>query len=119
VQRDLIAAQAEMNDRPLELQQEIGAIDRGTAELDQQSTETETRRELVVAAPQDGIVTAIQTEKGATANTTVPLLTLVPKDSRLVAHLYGTSRAVGFVQVGQRVSLRYQAYPYQRFGRHE
>jgi len=43
----------------------------------------------------------------------------VPPDMRLEAQLYGPSRAVGFVRPGQRVLLRYQAYPYQRFGHYE
>ena len=36
--------------------------------------------------------------------------------ARLEAHLYSPSRAVGFVRPGQQVLLRYQAYPYQKFG---
>jgi membrane fusion protein len=34
----------------------------------------------------------------------------------MVAHLYAPSKVVGFVQVGQSVRLRYQPYPFQRFG---
>jgi membrane fusion protein len=46
-------------------------------------------------------------------------MSIVPADNKLEAHLYGPSRAVGFVRPGQRVLLRYQAFPYQRFGHHE
>ena len=28
------------------------------------------------------------------------------------------SRSIGFVRVGQHVSVRYQAYPYEHYGRH-
>ncbi len=34
----------------------------------------------------------------------------------LIAHFYATTRQAGFVQPGQRVRLRYAAYPYQKFG---
>jgi len=34
----------------------------------------------------------------------------------MLAQLYAPSSAVGFVRPGQAVQLRYQAYPYQRFG---
>ena len=30
--------------------------------------------------------------------------------------MFATSKAVGFIRPGQRVLLRYQAYPYQKFG---
>ena len=53
---------------------------------------------------------------GAAAGSTLPLMSVVPSDHKLDAHLYGPSRAVGFVRPGQRVLLRYQAFPYQRFG---
>ncbi|MFO1298408.1 MAG: HlyD family secretion protein [Rubrivivax sp.] len=49
----------------------------------------------------------------------MPLLVIVPAEHRLQAHLYGPSRAVGFARQGQRVVLRYEAFPYQRFGHHE
>ncbi len=36
----------------------------------------------------------------------------------LEAHLYAPSRSAGFVAIGQQVLIRYQAYPYQKFGLH-
>ena len=56
---------------------------------------------------------------GAKADTGTPLLSIVPPTSRLEAHLYAPSRSIGFVRTGQRVQLRYQAFPYQRFGHYE
>ena len=46
-------------------------------------------------------------------------MTLVPAGSRLEARLYGPSRAIGFVRPGQRVLLRYEAFPHQKFGQYE
>ena len=46
----------------------------------------------------------------------MPLLNIVPGGSILHAKLFGTSRSVGFVKPGQEVLLRYQAFPYQKFG---
>lgn len=62
------------------------------------------------------MVTAIQAEPGGFLNSTVPLLSIVPAGATLEAQLYGPSRAIGFVRPGQQVLLRYQAYPYQKFG---
>jgi membrane fusion protein len=43
--------------------------------------------------------------------------TVEPRSSTaLEAHFYATTRQAGFVQPGQRVRLRYAAYPYQKFG---
>lgn len=40
----------------------------------------------------------------------------MPGNSRLQADLLVPSRAIGFIAPGDQVMLRYQAYPYQKFG---
>ena len=45
-----------------------------------------------------------------------PLLSLLPQGSELQAQLLVPSRAIGFIEPGDKVLLRYQAYPYQKFG---
>ena len=44
------------------------------------------------------------------------MASLLPADARLQAHLFAPSSAVGFVRQNQPVQLRYQAFPYQKFG---
>jgi membrane fusion protein len=117
--RERMAAQAELKDLPLKFQKDFASVERSIAQLDQERAEAEARREIVVSAPMDGTATSIQAVSGAGADTTVPLLSIVPSDARLEAHLYSPSRAVGFVRPGQRVLLRHQAYPYQKFGHQE
>lgn len=94
----------------------IAELDRSMAALEQELAEVEARRSTIIVAPEDGTVTAILTEPGGNATPEAPLLSLVPAGSPLQAQLYGASRAVGFVEAGQRVSLRLQPFPYQRFG---
>ncbi|MGF6331990.1 multidrug efflux pump subunit AcrA (membrane-fusion protein) [Pseudomonas sp. BS3782 TE3695] len=45
-------------------------------------------------------------------------MSIVPANSRLQAELYAPSKAIGFVRTGDPVMVRYQAYPYQKFGQH-
>ena len=45
-----------------------------------------------------------------------PLMSVLPTDSPLQAELLVPSRAIGFIAPGDAVLLRYQAYPYQKFG---
>jgi membrane fusion protein len=111
--------EAERADLPLKMGRDTATLDRSMAQLEQERAEAEARREIVVVAPHDGTVTAIHAVVGAKADTGTPLLSIVPPASRLEAHLYAPSRAIGFVHPGQRVLLRYQAYPYQRFGHYE
>lgn len=110
--------EAELADLPLKFGKETSTLVRGIAQLEQERAESEARREIVVLAPHDGTVTAIHAVPGAKADTGTPLLSIVQPGMQLEAHLYGPSRTMGFVRPGQRVLLRYEAYPYQRFGHH-
>src|SRR5207302_1373255 len=66
-----------------------------------------------------GYISEQRMQLGGHANISTPLLSIVPAGTKLEAHLYSPSRAVGFVRAGQHVLLRYQAYPYQKFGHYE
>lgn len=119
LQRDRVALEGELKDLPLKAQTGIAALERNISVVEQGLAQAEAQREIVVPAPQDGTVTAILAELGGHANVAAPLLSIVPAGAKLEAHLYSPSRAVGFVHPGQRVLLRYQAYPYQKFGHYE
>ena len=82
----------------------------------QEFTELEARRRVVVAAPADGQLTLVQAEIGQSVEPMRPLAHLVPTDARLIARLYVPSRAAGFAQSGTLVLLRYDAFPFQKFG---
>lgn len=107
------AAQAEA---PLREELRLAEIDRAVAALDQELAQAEAAREIVIAAPQAGVVTALQAAPGGGVNPAESLMTLVPAGAALEARLYGPSRSIGFVRPGQRVLLRYEAYPFQKFG---
>lgn len=73
---------------------------------------------LVITATQAGTATTLTADVGQTVDSQTPLLSIVPADSPLHAELLAPSSAVGFVRAGDRVLLRYRAYPYQKFGHH-
>jgi membrane fusion protein len=119
VDLDLAKLRGELKELPLRQQTQLGETDRNIAALDQELAEAESRRQILLTAPQSGIISAIQAAPGSNVSTTVALLSIVPSGSELQAQLFSPSRSIGFVQVGQRVLLRYQSFPYQKFGFYE
>jgi membrane fusion protein len=119
LQREAWQMQASLRELPLRRATQLAEIDRNVAALEQELAEAEARREIVIVAPQDGTVTGLQIESGGNAQANVPLLTIVPSSTTLQAQLFSPSRAIGFLHEGQRVLLRYEAFPYQKFGFHE
>ena len=114
--REIATLQAQRRELPLQAQSAQGAIDRDLAALAQQAAETEARQRIVVRAPQDGVVSGVLAAPGQTVTPAVALASLLPADAKLQAQLFAPSSAVGFVRANQQVQLRYQAFPYQKFG---
>ena len=114
--REIAHLEAQRRELPLLAQAAQGEIDRDMALLAQQSAENEARGKVVVRAPQAGVLTGVLAEVGQSVTSAAALASLVPENTRLQAHLYAPSSAVGFVRPNQPVSLRYQAFPYQKFG---
>jgi membrane fusion protein len=119
LQRDYLTMEGDLKDLPLKFQAQSAGIERNIAAIGQELAEAEARRETIVPAPQNGVITAIQTEIGGSVKSAVPILSILPAGTKLEAHLYASSRAIGFLRVGQKVLLRYQAYPYQKFGHYD
>ncbi|HEX6996815.1 MAG TPA: HlyD family efflux transporter periplasmic adaptor subunit [Gammaproteobacteria bacterium] len=119
VRRQLTDLGNQARSLPLRYESQLAELERAVAATRRELSESEARRLTVVRAPQAGIVTAVLGEVGQVVDSTRPLLSIVPDGSTLEAHLFAPSRAVGFIEEGDRVLLRYEAYPYQRFGHHE
>jgi membrane fusion protein len=114
--REIATLQAQQRELPLRAQTAQGEIDRDLAAFAQQTAESEARQRVVVRAPQDGVVSAVLAGPGQTVTPAVALATLLPADAKLQAQLFAPSSAIGFVRPDQIVQLRYQAFPYQKFG---
>lgn len=117
--REMGTLEAQRQELPLRTQAAVGEIERDLASLAQESAETEARQRIVVRAPQDGVLTAVLATVGQSVSPAAPLATLLPADAKLQAQLFAPSSAIGFLQPNQAVQLRYQAFPYQKFGHHE
>jgi len=114
--RDLATAQAEVQDLQVQAVRDQHAAERNVSATDQDLTENEARRQILVRAPSAGTVTAITAEPGQTVAANQSLASILPAGAELEAELYAPSRAVGFLKPGMTVQLRYQAYSYQKFG---
>ncbi|MFE0019036.1 HlyD family secretion protein [Mesorhizobium sp. NPDC059054] len=125
LRRDRIQLAARLNENrnqlsgfDLQAAARIAEIRQQLLDIGERISESEAKRELQITAPRDGTVTGIITLAGQTVAPGTPLLTIVPKDRPLVAQLLAPSSAIGFVRQGSRVLLRYQAFPYQKFGQY-
>ncbi len=94
----------------------LAAIERETALLAREAAETDAEHRLVMRAPQAGTLSAVLAEPGQSVTPASAMAQLVPEGAALQAHLFAPSSAIGFVRPEQTVRLRYEAFPYQKFG---
>ena len=116
--REIGALEAQQRELPLRTQALQGEIDRDLASLAQESAENQAKQRMVIRAPQDGVVTAVLADPGQAVSPASPVASLLPLGAKLQAQLFAPSSAVGFLRQNQPVQLRYQAFPYQKFGHH-
>ncbi|MBL0419447.1 HlyD family efflux transporter periplasmic adaptor subunit [Ramlibacter sp. AW1] len=97
---------------------EASALNRGVAELQERLAETDSRREIIVLAKISGTVTGITVDKGQVVDPSAPLLAILPHGETRDVQLYVPSRAIGFISPGTAVMVRFDAFPYQKFGQY-
>lgn len=73
---------------------------------------------VVLRAPSDSTVANVLVHSGQAVAAQQPLVTLLPAHAKLLAELWVPTKAVGFIHPSQPVLMRYEAYPYQKFGQH-
>src|SRR5262249_27643599 len=86
------------------------------ASIEQRIAEISGRREYVIQAPSHGRISTLQANVGQFADPRRPQMEIIPNDYVLQAQLFVPTRAIGFVHVGQKVRILYEAFPYQEFG---
>jgi membrane fusion protein len=86
------------------------------ATTEQRIAEIGGRRAYEIRAPTSGRISMLQANVGQFADPRRPQIEIVPRDSTLDAELFVSTRAIGFVRPGQKVRIKYEAFPYQQFG---
>ena len=118
VDRDLSAAKLEEPSIALRARNQAEQVGRQISELQQSLAQEDAKRETIIQAPITGVVTNIAVSAGQSVAADSPFATILPAGSKLQADLLVPTRAIGFVTQGKEVILRYEAFPYERFGQY-
>ncbi|ASI93082.1 HlyD family secretion protein [Vibrio mediterranei] len=101
----------------LDLEIALQDIDRQLQQIVQNKMEYFFQTDTQIVSPINGVVASIFVKEGHSVNKGQPLLVLIPEGEEPVfVELYAPSRSIGFIQEGQDVRLRFDAFPYEKFG---
>lgn len=109
---------AQLRRLPLEHAERVADLDTRETAIERAEVQIRARRNFDVRAPVSGRVVTVNRKVGDTASPSEFALTLIPNDSKLIGRLLIPTTAIGFVEPGQDVRMRYDAFPYQHFGVH-
>lgn len=108
--------QAQLAQLPLNSGAKANQLRGQLAQLDAQLAQNAAQGGTLLRAPRAGTVSTLLVKPGQNVASGQSVLSILPAGSQLEAQLLVPSSAIGFVEPGNRVVLRYQAYPYQKFG---
>ncbi|WP_045860060.1 HlyD family secretion protein [Teredinibacter purpureus] len=103
---------------PTERLNRLAQYESQKGELEQELIVYRGQRSRVTVAPLSGVVSNLQVHEGLQINpaSAKPLMTLVSKENELYATLLVPIRAIGMIEELNKVHLRYDPFPYQKFG---
>ena len=86
------------------------------SEIEQRKTELQSQLNYTLVATKTGTVSNLQVQPGQSIQQHQPLMSIVPVDTVIEANLLIPVRAAGFLTVGQTIDIRYDTFPYQKYG---
>ena len=95
---------------------ELANIENTYSDLTQQIMNHKSNMEEIIYAPRSGVISGLHVKAGYTVDSSRPLLTLLPQNADIQARIAVPVRSAGFLQEGQALHIRYDAFPYQKFG---
>jgi membrane fusion protein len=104
---------------PLELKSQLSLLDQQLSELRNQQTRLQHEQIVVYRASADGVVSGLRYQAGQSVQAGAVAMSIVPAAVALEAVVYVPTRAVAFIEVGQKARIRFDAFPYERFGVHQ
>ncbi len=104
---------------PLELKSQLSLLDQQLSELRNQQTRLQHEQTVVYRASADGVVSGLRYQAGQSVQAGAVAMSIVPAAVQLEAVVYVPTRAVAFIEVGQKARIRFDAFPYERFGVHQ
>ena len=116
---ELHALASERARLPLALDARLNELHSRLAGVRRSLAEAEAARAIIVRASVSGRVSSLLAHSGMVVAPGRLVLSIVPGGGGLQAEILVPARAAGFVRNGQPVALRYDAFPYQKFGLHE
>lgn len=96
----------------------IHNINQKINELERERVTIKANNLYTLKASRKGRVTALMAKQGAGVDNKIPMLSIVPNQARMIAYVVAPTNAIAYINVGQVVKMKFDAFPYQKYGHH-
>ena len=114
--RERISLESELNQLPLTASEKINEISRQINKIEAQLVESKLSSHEEIHSSTEGKVSNLTISTGSYIATQQTMLTIIPSRSKVQLELFSPPNSVGLIEVGQKVRLRYDAFPYRKYG---
>ncbi|WP_440054573.1 HlyD family secretion protein [Pseudoalteromonas sp. T1lg65] len=109
----------ELTQQPVRHKETLADLHSELSDINRQIRQYQGQQSYHIISQRAGKVTNIQIKPGMVVTQQTPVMTVLPEHSELEAILFVPTRAYGFLEPDQTTRIRFQAFPYQRFGIYE
>lgn len=100
----------------IEMNRQLQDLEEKRSSIIQKLFEIKNQRSFLIKARSNGVITYIQSSINETVDPERPVIIILPSSSKLEAKLYIPTRSAGFVRKGQKILIKYNAFPYEKYG---
>lgn len=115
-QADIHRLEYQLAELPQAYSRDIVVIENQISDLNSQRLTLTKAASHTLYASRDGVVSALQAYPGLNIQQGYPLLSITPLYAQIEATLLVPVSAAGFIEEGQALAIRYDAFPHQKFG---
>ena len=99
-----------------EKQEEINLIKSNKSNIELEIIKYKQEKSYVIYSPIDGIISSVIYETGQYINLARPMVKIIPTNADLMALIFVPVKQSGFLENKSNLIIRFDAYPYARFG---
>jgi len=104
---------------PIEQHKLVAQLETQIVDIKVQLASIKQQRLGELRAPVNGVISGLLAKTGKSVNNAQNLMSILPSGSTMQAIIYVPTAAFGFLEKGQKTRIRYQAFPYEKFGIYE
>lgn len=116
VSRNIKDIKQKLLELPIKSKKDKLEIERELLDLQTQLIDIESDRVNQITSPIDGVISSINSLPGKNISLNHLMAVLSPKNAIMDGVLYIPNKAIGFIKKGDSVKIRFDAFPYQKFG---